>query len=145
MSSILDAYDPTKYKAGGTSSSGSNTTGTDRFQELGTESFLKLMVAELQNQDPLNPTDNAQMLQQINQIRSIASNDKLSTTLESVLMGQNMATAAGLMGQTVTGMDSLGETVTGKVDRVVFEDGTPKLYVGTSIIEIKNVTEVNDK
>ena len=142
MSSILDSlYDATSYKA--SSSSSSNTSGTDRFQELGTEAFLKLMVAELQNQDPMNPTDNAQMLQQINQIREIASNDKLSTSLDAVLIGQNMATAAGLIGQTVTGTNSLGETATGKVDRIVFENGVAKLHVGTSIIDVDDIVEMS--
>ncbi|MDR1960600.1 MAG: hypothetical protein LBQ54_16435 [Planctomycetaceae bacterium] len=144
MSSILDPlYDSTQYKVSSSVSSTANATGTDRFQDLGTESFLKLMVAELQNQDPMNPTDNAQMLQQINQIREISSNDKLSTSLDAVLLGQNMATAAGLLGQTVTGVDTLGEKVTGTVDHIVFENGTPKLYVGTSILEVGNVTQIN--
>lgn len=144
MSSIFDSlYDATSYKAS-SSSSTSNSSGTDRFQELGTEAFLKLMVAELQNQDPMNPTDNAQMLQQINQIREIASNDKLSTSLDAVLIGQNMATAAGLIGQTVTGTNSLGETTTGTVDRIVFENGEAKLHVGTSIIAVDDITEMSN-
>ena len=143
MSSIIDSlYDATSYKA--SSSSSANTTGGDRFQELGTEAFLKLMVAELQNQDPMNPTDNAQMLQQINQIREISSNDKLSTSLDAVLLGQNMATAAGLIGQTVTGTNSLGETTTGTVDRVVFEKGAAKLHVGTAIISVDDIIEMSN-
>ena len=41
----------------------------------------------------MNPTDTTDMLNQFNQIREIASNDKLTDTLEGVLLGQNMATA----------------------------------------------------
>ena len=45
------------------------------------------MITELQNQDPLNPMDNTQMLEQINQIRQIGATDKLTSTLDSVLLG----------------------------------------------------------
>lgn len=123
--------------ASGSSSSSSSTT--DRFQELDSQAFLKLMIAELQSQDPLNPMDNAQMLEQISQIRAITSNDELSKSIESLQIGQSMSTASGLLGKTITGQDVLGEEVTGVVDKVVFEDGTPYLYVGQTIVEIGNV------
>jgi len=122
-------------------SGGSGTNGAqyDRFQELGTEAFLKMMIAELQSQDPLNPMDNSKMLEQINQIRSISASDGLTKSIESLQMGQSMSTAAGLLGKNVTGMDVIGNEVTGKVDRVVFENGKPKLFVGNTIVELGNV------
>ena len=62
-------------------------TGYDAYAELDTGDFLELIIAELQNQDPMNPTDTSDMLNQFNQIREIASNDKLTETLEGVLLG----------------------------------------------------------
>ena len=61
------------------------------------DDFLKLLITELQNQDPLNPTDNAQILEQISQIRSIESTTQLGQTLESVKLGQNLASASALI------------------------------------------------
>ena len=78
-----------------TQSSGS---GKDAIDSLDTSAFIKMLVAELQNQDPMNPMSNSEMLQQVSQIRSIQSNDNLSTTLQSVLLGQNLATAGYMMG-----------------------------------------------
>ncbi|MCL2348108.1 MAG: flagellar hook capping protein [Planctomycetaceae bacterium] len=119
--------------------SGTSAGQYDRFQELGTESFLKMMIAELQSQDPLNPMDNSKMLEQINQIRSISASDGLTKSIESLQLGQSMSTAAGLLGKNITGLDVIGNEVTGKVDKVVFEDGTPKLFVGNTIVELGNV------
>lgn len=121
------------------SNSNTSTSGSDRFQELDTQAFLKMMIAELQNQDPLNPMDNAKMLEQISQIRSITSNDALTGSIESLKMGQSMATAAGLIGKTVIGLDVIGQEVVGVVDKVAFEDGKPYLFVGQTIIELDNI------
>ncbi len=119
-----------------------NPTGKDAFQDVGIDKFLKLMIAELQNQDPLNPMDNAQMLQQIGQMRQIASSDKLTETLASVLLGQNVSTAGALIGKTIRGLDSKGEHVTGLVDGISIADGKPVLNVGTSAVDLKNVSDI---
>ena len=132
MSSISNLYNT----AGNTSKS---NTGGDRFQDLDTQAFLKMMIAELQNQDPLNPMDNAKMLEQISQIRSITSNDALTGSIESLQMGQSMATAASLIGKTIVGQDVLGEEAVGVVEKVAFEDGKPYLYVGQTIVELSKV------
>jgi flagellar basal-body rod modification protein FlgD len=127
------------------SSNYTNTTAAlagssvDRFQELDTQAFLKMMIAELQNQDPLNPMDNAKMLEQLSQIRAITSNDALTSSVNALKMGQSMATAAGLIGKTVIGLDVLGNETVGVVDKVAFEDGKPFLFVNNTIIELENI------
>jgi flagellar basal-body rod modification protein FlgD len=95
--------------------------------DLDLDSFLKLMITELQNQDPLNPMDNTQMLQQINEIRQIGASDKLTGTLESVLLGQNIASASGLIGADVDAISDTNEKVSGIVNRVTIADGKPQL------------------
>ena len=62
-----------------------NPTGKDAFQQLELGDFIKLMVTELQHQDPMNPMDNTQILQQMSQMRAIAASDQLNETLQSVL------------------------------------------------------------
>ena len=118
------------------------TTGHDAFREVGLDDFLKLMIAELQNQDPLNPMDNTKILQQFSQIREIESNQRLTDTLESVLLGQNVATASNLLELTIVALSDEGEQVTGRVDRVSIEDGVAKLHVGEHAIDLKNIAEI---
>lgn len=78
---------------GVTGTSGDQTTLGDAYSNLGSDEFLKLLVTELSNQDPTNPTDTSQLLSQLSQIRDIQSTDKLTETLESVVLGQSIATA----------------------------------------------------
>ena len=114
----------------------------DRMNELTMGDFIKMMVAELENQDPMNPMSNTEMLQQISQMRSITSNDRLTTSIESLSLGQALSTASSLIGKTITGVDSLKQSITGKVDKVTIEDGNAKLFVGSSIIDVGNVTAI---
>jgi flagellar basal-body rod modification protein FlgD len=48
------------------------------------ERFLKLLVAQMQNQDPLNPMDNAQVTSQMAQINTVTGIDKLNATVQGL-------------------------------------------------------------
>jgi len=119
-----------------------NPNGTDAMKSLNMDDFLAMMIAELQNQDPLNPMDNTQMLQQIAQIREIASNDRLTDTLEAVTLGQNLASANSLVGRFVVARSAGGSEVTGLVDRISIADGKPKVHVRGYEIDLKNIEEI---
>jgi flagellar basal-body rod modification protein FlgD len=66
--------------------------------------FLKLLVTQLKNQDPLNPMDNAQMTSQLAQMSTVSGIEKLNTTLNSLVDGfansQSMQ-AAEMIGKSV--------------------------------------------
>ncbi len=66
--------------------------------------FLKLLVTQLKNQDPLNPMDNAQMTSQLAQISTVEGIDRLNATLKMILEGSNQnqaMQAAALVGHGV--------------------------------------------
>lgn len=96
-------------------------------QDMDLDVFLNLMLTELQNQDPLNPMDNQEMLNTMGQIREISASDKLTSTLDSVLLGQGVATSAGLIGKEVEGLTDEGRRVTGEVQQVSINGGAPVL------------------
>jgi flagellar basal-body rod modification protein FlgD len=121
---------------GTTTSASTQTSGTsDALNQIDMDEFIALMIAEMQNQDPLEPMDNTQMLQQISQIREIGSNDRLSDTLGAVLLGQNMTTASNMIGQTIMALGDDDQTFVGTVDRVSIDDGEAKLHVIQTILE----------
>lgn len=122
MSRIPSALNP---QAASSTQFGEHNTLND----LDIDVFLKLLIHEMQNQDPLNPMDNTQMLNQINQIREIASTDKLTTTLDSVLLGQNITSSTNLIGKDVKAISDDNQKVSGTVTRVTIEDGKPKLQL----------------
>jgi flagellar basal-body rod modification protein FlgD len=124
----------------GTSASSANT---DRMRTLTVADFTKMLVAELKNQDPMEPMKNSELLQQVSQIRAIDSNDQLTTTLQAVLLSQSIASAGNLIGRTVSGLDAKGNRVSGAVASVSISDGNALLNVGNSTIDIKNVTQIS--
>ena len=115
---------------------------SDRLNELTMSDFIRMMTAELSNQDPMNPMSNTEMLQQINQMRSITSSDRLTSSIEALTFGQALSTASSLIGKTVKGMNTLDQEVEGKVDRVTIENGEARLFIGSSIVNVGNVTAI---
>ena len=69
--------------AGGTSGASGSKTGTDSVS-ADTDKFMTLLVAQLQNQDPLNPMDNSQMTSQLAQLQTVTGINNLNTTLSSL-------------------------------------------------------------
>jgi len=119
-----------------------NPGGTNAFNDVDLQDFISLLVTELSNQDPLSPMDNSEIVQQISQILEIESNQRLSDTLESVLLGQSLATASGMIGKTIRALSDEAEAVSGPVDRVSFEEGVASVHVGEHKIALKNIAEI---
>ncbi len=82
----------------------SSASGVKTKNEAGAEDrFLKLLVAQMQNQDPLNPMDNAQVTSQMAQIQSVNGIEKLNRTVES--LGTQFAQMNALQGASLVGRD----------------------------------------
>jgi flagellar basal-body rod modification protein FlgD len=109
---------------------------------LNLDDFLKMLLTELQNQDPLSPMDSSQMLTQIGQISQVGATQSLTSTLNSVLLGQTIGNATAMIGKTITGLGDDGTDVTGKVDKVTISDGQPVLTIGSDTVQLKNVKSV---
>lgn len=110
---------------------------------LDMDTFLDLMIAELKNQDPLNPLENDELLAQISQIREVGATDRLTETLESVLLGQNIASATNLIGADVIALTDKGERVSGTVRRVSIDGGQPKLDLAVGPVAESGENEGN--
>jgi len=88
----------------------SSATGTDLSsvvspQSLGKQDFLKLLVAQLQHQDPLAPTDNTQFVAQLAQFSSLEQEQNISSGVSNLASQQSItfaAQATQLVGKTVT-------------------------------------------
>jgi flagellar basal-body rod modification protein FlgD len=92
-------------------SSGDASSATTRTSQLNADAsqdrFLKLLVAQLSNQDPLNPMDNAQMTTQMAQISTVSSIEKVNTTLGELAV--QLASMQMMQGSTLVGHDVLVE------------------------------------
>jgi flagellar basal-body rod modification protein FlgD len=121
---------------------------SDGYNDLDIDSFLKLLISELQNQDPLDPMDNSEMVQQIGQIREIGATDDLTRTLGKLSSSQELVTASSLIGQKVSGLADDASAVDGVVDRITVETSSEndarsvKVHVGEKTMDIKNIREI---
>ncbi len=127
------------------------TTSTQQgpgLNDLDVDQFLGLLIAEMQNQDPLNPMENSELVQQISQIREISATNQLTDTLTSVLLGQNTATASSLIGKRISALTDDAENVEGIVTRasVTVNDGdgkrTIRVHVGDESVSLDNIREI---
>jgi flagellar basal-body rod modification protein FlgD len=67
------------------------------------ERFLKLLVAQMQNQDPLSPMDNAQVTSQMAQINTVSGIEKLNSTVEG--LSSQFAQLQSVQGAALVGHD----------------------------------------
>ena len=79
------------------------------------QSFLKLLVAQMKNQDPTNPMDSTQYMAQLASFSQVEQSVQMNTKLDQMLQSSALAQADALIGRTVTSAD--GKT-SGKVEEV---------------------------
>jgi flagellar basal-body rod modification protein FlgD len=126
----------------GTSLAPSSSNGTQGTL-LDKNAFLKLMMTQLQNQDPLNPQDPSQYLGQLAQLTSVEQETNIASASQTTAQEQNAGTAIQLLGHTVTYQDSNGNSVTGVVQKVDFTTSGPTLTIsGVTGIAPTAVNEV---
>lgn len=126
----------------------STTQNRDGLTNLSMDDFMKLLITEMQNQDPLEPMSNAEMLQQIGQIRGIGATDQLTRTLTSLSNSQELVTASNLIGREVQALADEGTEVNGVVDRVTVETDEAnqrmiKVHVEGKTIDMRNIRQIN--
>lgn len=108
---------------------------------LGGEAFLQLLVAQLRYQNPMDPTDGTQFLQQTAQFTQVETLQTLADTQQQLMSLSQFSLAVGLSGKTVEALTADG-TITGEVSGVRFTADGAELEVGTTWVPISHVVGV---
>jgi flagellar basal-body rod modification protein FlgD len=105
-----------------TKTAATTTTTTDAdAASLNYDSFLKLLIAQMKNQDPTDPMDSSEQVAQLATFSQVEQAIKTNTNLTSMLQSQSLSQAADYIGKTITSAD---KTMTGVVKEVqVYSDG----------------------
>src|SRR5436190_21465775 len=120
-------------------------TPTDRFSEMSSEDFIKIIFTELSNQDPFKPNDSSALLQQMSSIRSIESDLKLTDQLKSLVTQNQLSSAGGMIGKFVGGLTSDNKRVAGLVVSVERQGDNVNLELDNGwSVPINNVERVID-
>ncbi len=126
-------------------SSNTPAAKNDAFSDLSSEEFIRIIFAELANQDPLKPNDSNQLVQQMANLRSIQSDIDLSKKLESLVTENQLASAGNLIGTYVSGLDEFNQRTEGLVMSISRTSEGPVLNLqGGARVELNQVDEVVD-
>ncbi|QDU33172.1 flagellar basal body rod modification protein [Poriferisphaera corsica] len=121
----------------------STTSTSSKYTEMDSGQFVKLMVAELTNQDPFEPNDTSALMEQLSSLRNIESQNALQASLESMVSQQSISQASGLIGYEVTGLDDKNNTVTGIVQSIRVVNGKAQLQLNNNkILGMSRVTDI---
>ncbi|MDZ4686352.1 MAG: flagellar hook capping FlgD N-terminal domain-containing protein [Planctomycetaceae bacterium] len=112
------------------------------FAGLTSEDFIKLLITQLQNQDPSNPMDSDQLLSQISQMRNLQADIELQDTLKNLTLSQQLTSSTAFIGKHITAVGTDQTSVSGVVSKVQLRDGLAYLTVGTKEAELKDVLSV---
>jgi flagellar basal-body rod modification protein FlgD len=115
------------------STSGLYSSGS---KTLGKDDFLKLLVTQLQNQDPMNPTDSTEFVAQLAQFSSLEQLSNVNENLKVVQLFEqsiNNAQAVNFVGKTVKASGSMFELGTGETHEIQYQLGEDADTVYVSI------------
>jgi len=127
----------------GAASGSSAGSAPNRYNSLSTGDFLKVMFSELTRQDPLQPSQTKDLMEQIATIRSIESNLSLSDSLKTVVHQNEVTSAGNLVGQSIKGLGDSGEALQGVVKSVsISKDGVLLNLTGGQKMQLKNMQEI---
>ncbi|MEQ1944693.1 flagellar hook assembly protein FlgD [Mesorhizobium sp. VNQ89] len=120
--------------AGTSTSNYTNTNQTDAASktQVDYQSFLKLLVAQMKNQDPTNPMDSTQYMAQLASFSNVEQAVQMNQKLDQMLQSNALSQADAIIGRTLTSQDG---SITGKVTEV-------KLYADGIVAKLDNGKEV---
>ncbi|MFZ1110682.1 MAG: flagellar hook assembly protein FlgD [Rhodomicrobium sp.] len=109
---------PTAATTTGATNTTSGTTSTNN--TLDYNNFLQLLVAQLQNQDPTNPSDPTQFVSQLASFSAVEQQVNTNSKLDSMLAQMTLTEAAAFIGRTVTSADG---SISGQIASVQVASG----------------------
>jgi flagellar basal-body rod modification protein FlgD len=110
---------------------------------LGKDDFLKLLVGQLQHQDPMQPSDDQQWIGQMAQFSQLEQVTNTADTTQKIVDALNVNGTLSLIGHTVSYLDPAGASHTGLVQTVDMAGGKASLTVdGVAGIDAGSVTQV---
>jgi flagellar basal-body rod modification protein FlgD len=125
------------------------STTTSGPNAMGKDAFLQLMVTQMKYQDPLQPQDNSQFLAQLAQFTALEqmtnisqTDDQLLQAVKTVQTMQQLSFEHQLIGTNVEVVDSNGNTVSGTVDAIQFQQGEPQLVIQGQLYPLSSLNKV---
>ena len=121
-------------------------------EQVGKDDFMRLLVSQLEHQDPLEPIQNEAFVEQLATFSSLEQLEQLNGNIVAMIalnqsnaLLSQLTQSSGLIGKTVAWTDpQTGSSLTGTVDSVRIVEGLAVLQVGEVEVPLAAVTEVHD-
>jgi flagellar basal-body rod modification protein FlgD len=126
------------------SSSSTPLVSGNATSSLGKDDFIKLLVTQLQNQDPLDPLKDSDFIAQLAQFSSLEGIQQLNTNISSLLLQQQLAQSTGLIGKKITfSVTGSTQPQNGQVDAVNVANGGVTLAVGNQTVALTQLQTIH--
>ena len=118
------------------------TTARIPQRTLGQEDFLKLLVAQLSAQDPLNPQKDTEFIAQMASFSALEQARSMQTEMSRLRSEQQFLLANSMLGAHVELLTSSGEITSGRVEAVLWQEGAPRMVVGGQPFDMSEIRSV---
>jgi flagellar basal-body rod modification protein FlgD len=140
----MAAIDPfASVRAGVTTPASTANAAKAADQQFGKDTFLKLLVAQLRYQNPMQPQDGSQFLAQTAQFTMVEKLTTLEEETKSQVASNQVIAASTMIGHEIMYRDTAGADKTGVVTSVKLTADGPQLRVGTADVPFSQVEEVH--
>jgi flagellar basal-body rod modification protein FlgD len=133
-----NTYTPETSKTKSSSSSTSSSKSTS-------DQFMSLLLAQMTNQNPLEPMNDTEMVNQMVSMNSLTELQKISKAITSLTQTNEFVSASALMDKSVTYLDSDSKKVTGTVTGVTLKNSEVYLTVDDKSVALSSITSVANK
>lgn len=124
---------------------------TNGSAEMGKDQFLKILITQLKNQDPMNPMEDKEFIAQMAQFTTVEQLMNINTQVSS--LSQSLSIASSMIGKeitwiqsgakdSITGEEAEGTVKKGLVESIVMKDGKQYAVVGAVEVLLSNITSI---
>jgi flagellar basal-body rod modification protein FlgD len=117
-------------------------TASSSSSGLSQTNFLKLLMAQMQNQDPSSPTSPTDYVTQMAQFSSVQGITQLNQNITNLLVMQGLGQGVNMIGKTVSYTTSYGQTASGTVSAVSMVGGQPQLVINNTYVGLNQIQSV---
>jgi flagellar basal-body rod modification protein FlgD len=107
--------------------------------------FMMMLLAQLSNQNPLEPLKDSDMLSQFAQLNSVQELQSIQNLMNQVASANQTGYAASLIGKTITANLDNGKSLSGVVTGITMEAGQVFVHVGDQKALVSNIVEIKEK
>jgi flagellar basal-body rod modification protein FlgD len=119
------------------------TSSVDRTDQMGKDTFLQLLVAQMKYQDPSNPTSTTEFMSQTATFTQVEKLEEIASQNAALLSLQRSLSAGALVGHAVSWTAEDGSTRTGTVSSVRFGGDEPQAVVAGQEVPFGRLTEIS--